>query len=543
MKKLLLVLLTVAMLLTLPLGAFSLAAADVEEMTEALKAENGNLALGKDVYVNFSQHTGSGFGRQLITDGDLNGNYTGGSGLSWHSGDSTGSNRATWFAIDFGEKTKLDTVVLYPRTNGNTYDCMANAVRIVAVDDPTITDENLVSPDKREEWLVGDTWIGEGCKNPDWIPYSPAGTIVYEQYDMDLRTADAEPITFQFEAVETQYLVVYGLSLFGPWRSWTIAECAVYNKGYEAPANPYVNLAEGKEVIASSSHEGSPWSSVKLTDGDRYNFNHDRTYERDYGQYVGYHSGLDIPHDGTANVSIDINLGAATAFDTVTVWPSTAKYATTEEADLFVPANYDIQISSDGETWETVKSVSGDEPTEYAAIELTLDAPVTANYLRFLAKGVTEHIKLSEIEVFNKSGSAPDTPEDPEDKGKLSAGNNLFAAHYQTRANGEDSHDVRIVLVANESRFDEINIVKVRVSFVLDSGAEVYFVNTLGGADNDYDLYRTVIAGGDTYEAAEGYALFGNIVTGIPNDVNYTEITVTITDAASGDVLLSTSSK
>jgi len=101
---------------------------------------------------------------------------------------------------------------------------------------------------------------------------------------------------------------------------------------------------------------------------------------------------------------------------------------------------------------------------------------------------------------------------------------------------------MRIVIVANEEKLSKISsTAKVTVTFVLESGAEVYLENTLGGADSDYGLYRKVTADGDEYVAAEGYCLFGNIVTNIPNGA-YTSIALTIVDNVTGEELISVTS-
>ena len=102
---------------------------------------------------------------------------------------------------------------------------------------------------------------------------------------------------------------------------------------------------------------------------------------------------------------------------------------------------------------------------------------------------------------------------------------------------------MRIVIVANEEKLSVIpSTAKVTVTFVLESGAELYLERTLGGAESDYGLYRKVIAAGDEYEAEEGYCLFGNVVTNIP-DGAYTSFSVTIVDNVSGDLLLNASSR
>ena len=62
---------------------------------------------------------------------------------------------------------------------------------------------------------------------------------------------------------------------------------------------------------------------------------------------------------------------------------------------------------------------------------------------------------------------------------------------------------------------------------------------TFGGEENDFTAYKAVLAAGEPYFAAEGYALFGLVVVDIP-DGEWDTVTMTATDAVSGDVILET---
>ena len=525
MKKALLFILTLAMLLTLPLTAFAAQGEAVNvEATEAALKESANLAYGAGVYANWSEHEGSGFNKDLITDGTLNGNYAGAHGMAWHSGNSQDFSRPTWIAIDFGKEVTIDNVVIYPRSDGSTFSAMPNAFSLV------VSDSNLDAD--------GNVWIGEGCSyaEPNRISYMPTGTTIYEQYAIEKTVDGSKPVVCQFEAVTTQYLVFYSLSQYGPWRSTELCEIAAYNNGY-TPVSDNSNIALGKPVTASSSHEGGPWSSANLTDGDRYNFNYDLSNRNDHGQYTGYHSGLDTASGET--VTLDIDLGAASTFDSITLWPSTCKYSTTETDTVSTnfPSNYTIQVSDDGASWETVVTVTAGI-SEYAPVTHTLAEAVTAQYVRMAIVKGENHIQIAELEITSTT-KTPDTPAEPE---TLTSGDKLFAVNYQTRDAAEGYHDMRIVIVANEEKLSEISsTATVTVTFVLESGAELYLENTLGGAKSDYGLYRKVTASGDVYTAAEGYCLFGNVVTNIPNGA-YTSVSVTIVDNTTNTTLVSVTS-
>ena len=104
----------------------------------------------------------------------------------------------------------------------------------------------------------------------------------------------------------------------------------------------------------------------------------------------------------------------------------------------------------------------------------------------------------------------------------------------QEKANGADMHDMRIVIAADQSFLQSQDALKVTLSF-RTADDTLYIVNYLRGKNSDYTLYEKITAGEDRYAAAEGDALFGNVVTGIPNGAwNTLEVTIENED---GDLL------
>ena len=97
----------------------------------------------------------------------------------------------------------------------------------------------------------------------------------------------------------------------------------------------------------------------------------------------------------------------------------------------------------------------------------------------------------------------------------------VFAGYLSLRDNGE-YHDAKIVLLANETLMD---FASATVTIAFD---EKVFTFTLGGANNEFEMFRAGIAGGEPYFAGEGCALFGAVVTDIP-DGAWETLTVTIT--------------
>ncbi len=392
MKKLLSGLLVTAMLLAIPAAAsFAEGASDPDSWADACSAQKGNLAYGKDVYYHWSRAHGQGWGdeykdRHLLTDASFD--------LFYSNGDAFHTNRGNnWAAIDFGTKTEFDTVVLYP-AKGESEFChgFPNAIRLLVTDNA-------------EQF--------ENCA--DWYNCSASGLnlaegeVIAEYYD--LGSKPFEPVTFQFSAVSGRFLIVQGLSLNFEWCEMQLSEIAVYKKGYTAPETR-TNLALGKEVTSNSYYEddNNNWHLTNINNGNRYDMNTLMRNEGDYGQFCGYHSHPDTIANGAADIYISFDLGEKTAVDEMVIVPSTTKYSYGGNAtDLSVPANFEIQISDDGENWTTVLAKSGYEWGEYRPHSFTFEAS-EGRYVRLFMKGITDHMRISEIELYSSAVSEPTTP-------------------------------------------------------------------------------------------------------------------------------------
>ncbi len=534
MKKVLLFILTIAMLMTLPLSAFAAESTPVERYAAEI-ASTDNLAKGAGVYTNWNQH----WDEKRITDGDLNGSYGDtGSGTGWHGGDANVS-RPGWIAIDFGKEVTINKVVLYPTTSEGYFSTDTNAFSLL------VPDSNIDSD--------GKIWIGEGCEyTTNHITTDPTGTVIYERYAIeDPRATKAEPwVCYLDEPVTTQYLVYYSLSNVPGgdgthWGTPTLSELAAYyEEDYVAPTAP-TNLALTATATSEQSHEDGFWHLANLTDGDRYNMCTNKGNDfKDYGQFCGFHSQASLATGDT--VTINLDLGAVKSLDTFTFYPATNKYGTGKNDDVAktFPANYTIQVSETGEdgTWTTaVTSTTG--ITEYGPVTHTLENAVNARYVRLeMVKG-EDHIKISEFEIYGpESGTTPDTPDDS----TLSSGDALFSVFYQTRPSATaGANDLRIVLIADETKLQALaTTATVKVTFHLTDGTVKSFSHKLGGSDSYYkNIYRTIKAGDDIYTAAEGYVIFGDLITDIPDGSDETKstydyFTVEIIDNADNSVLL-----
>lgn len=498
-KKFLLMLLTLTLLLTLPIGGIGTYAEPADNAgSRGLTAADGNLAYGKDVYSVWTHHEAAGFVYTNLTDGSPD--------TGWHSGDAP-TNRRTWAAVDLGKTMTFDTVDIYSMPGG-----FPNGLRIVVTDDESLF-ANAADPGKMN-------------------PLMPEGEIVFELYDYPEK--DAAPYVCQFEKTSGRYVIVYGMSLNHQWYSMALAEIAVYDTGYTP--KPSSNLALGVEAVSDSSHEDSSWNwGLKhINDGDRYNmFVADNT--NDHGFFAGYHSHTGTPHDGSADVTITFPLAALSRVKQVVIYPCSLKWTTPgqsgqAEDTIYLPSSFAVEVSDNGEDWKEVFAKDNFVPDGYAPISCDFEE-TNASFVRVVFKAITAHIKLSEIEIYGADSKEPDEP------GELSCGDSLFALYRQERTGENGTHDMRVVIVTNYKKLLAANTTyTVRVTFVLQSDAEKSYTRKLGGADSQYSLFQKVTAKGDEYVAAEGYALFGNQVTGIP-DGAYKEVVVTVTDNATGNVV------
>jgi len=340
-----------------------------EEPTDEFdfSAEGGNLAFGKPVTYSYA-HTDANWGWNptFVNDGSLNEYDTANGG--YHS--SYGNrNHSDWFAIELGEGTKFDTVVIVAcRESHAEFDPkytpgMPNAFRIEISDD-------------------GENW-----------------SVVYERYCYDI--PEYGPQVFQFAEVTATYVRFYGLSMNQGY-NWAmkIAEFAVYNKGYvpETVKTPE-NIAIGATVESNSTHNsgGGEWHLNYINDGDRYNMN---TSQYDHGQFTGYHTSPSTPKG--SDVYIKFDFGTAKAFNKFVIFPSTEKYSTKQENKdkFYFPKQFKIEVSNDGENWTTVYAEDDFTLSEYVPVEVEFDTQ-NARYVRFVMENIQDYIKLSEIEIYN----------------------------------------------------------------------------------------------------------------------------------------------
>ncbi len=93
------------------------------------------------------------------------------------------------------------------------------------------------------------------------------------------------------------------------------------------------------------------------------------------------------------------------------------------------------------------------------------------------------------------------------------------AGYISKRTNETDStaHDLRVVLVSNLEALASYDEVTVKVTFNKEGAQVASTEGVIGGSsERDYSLYSSVTAAGKAYKTSDGNAIYGVIITAIP---------------------------
>lgn len=449
-----------------------------------------NLAEGKTV-TSSACHIDGPWNQKNINDGDCYNMaqtpYDWGQFAGWHTGTSVASTEDAWIVIDLGEVTAVDQAVVWPATERYKHGMTDGAWKDVL--SLPLTMAIQLSSD-------GEDWIDAASLNEMPTVWGP--------------------ITFSFDEQNARYVRLYmtrnghvKLSEFQVFHTETLVTPEV--KEPETVVNAGENLALGATVIYSSVINSGGWQYFNLNNG---------VVETEGGFTTASGSPLWVGYE----------FAAPTLVNKIVLYPS----APGADAGVWsgLPKSFTVQYSVDNLNWYDAATYTSETPAAgQEAVTVTFDT-VTAKCLRIYttepwpktSDGDRTYIQVSEMEVWYE----------------LSSGEELFAPFYQVKENSDASkHDLRIVLVTNLEKLQGITSAGVEIVFTLAEGGTKTITNTLGNNASDYKLYKTVTAAGEAYRAAEGYALFGSVITNIP-DGAYTAIAITITDNA-GNILLSAS--
>ena len=124
--------------------------------------------------------------------------------------------------------------------------------------------------------------------------------------------------------------------------------------------------------------------------------------------------------------------------------------------------------------------------------------------------------------------------------GTLSPSANQAVSLYAQTRQSEKGHDLRVILLADLAKTAPYESIKVAISFYDASGNVIKKqTGTLAKENSDYTLYSSIKANGETYRASKSSAIFGNIITDIPNGA-YSYFDVIVSDEQGNAIVTGT---
>ena len=229
-------------------------------------------------------------------------------------------------------------------------------------------------------------------------------TVIYEQSGIARPTTEVPVLRFDAVTASRVRIEISGGSL-----SVELCEIEIYNDDGSIPAPPAtsyeelvqekgVNYALGKTPIASGSayeHTIDAWGLAYLTDGKKL------LTGKDGGTNGWMAQGMPKRECEPDTCWGGVDLGATYTVNEVHIYP--------RQNGGYFPSAYEIQISSDGDTWETVYSIDNDTETKGVGRFIKLDSDKQARFVRIVARKLTGNyeanlggylMQVSEIEVY-----------------------------------------------------------------------------------------------------------------------------------------------
>jgi len=214
--------------------------------------------------------------------------------------------------------------------------------------------------------------------------------------------------------------------LQGEGRLFALPKSYDYEANEETPAVD-VNLALNANVSASVSKGENGWYLGCVTDG--------KCFSKDTSN--GWQATVGSASEGTQLV---LDLHKTRAINRVDMYPAGNVF---NYGDAF-PKSFTIDVSKDGNSWETVKTVSDYPKPKIDVPSFTFDM-VNARYVRFNITAVRGYfgsysVQLSEIKIYNDDGTvaAPALPPTVTDPVSFVPGMNLALGRpLATSASGE----------------------------------------------------------------------------------------------------------
>lgn len=172
-----------------------------------------------------------------------------------------------------------------------------------------------------------------------------------------------------------------------------------YEKANTDPTPVNQNLALGKTASAPSSLGENGWFISNVTDGKRFTENSVNGWSTEKA-------------DASFSVALMVDLGRVETVNRVDLYPA----GNSLEYGATFPRSFSLDVSEDGKTWNTVKTVEGMDAPD-AALSYAFN-DTSARYVRLSITEMNAHsgkfsAALNEIEVYYDDGNTP-APAAPE---------------------------------------------------------------------------------------------------------------------------------
>lgn len=158
--------------------------------------------------------------------------------------------------------------------------------------------------------------------------------------------------------------------------------------------------------------------------------------------------------------------------------------------------------------------------------------------IRLMPNDQTDHgLAIASVIITVTKPEAPEIPEAPAFSegaitetadGEYTIASDGFSAFISTRRNATNAahNDIRVILATDIEGLDAYMGLNLTLTFKKDSAV---VKTATWDVVKDLKFYASASAAGNTYTAADGCALFGIVITGVPN-ADWDEVTATVTD-------------
>ncbi len=308
------------------------------------------------------------------------------------------TNRATNtpFTIKIGEKTQ--TIRMNQEKDGGRWNLLGS---YDVAEGETIT---VIITNDADEYVIADAIrIAPYAKSDDGLTSAQRLQLkVYEMLTVSTKDCTSDSAVKAFEEAIARASALCANANASEGDLTTAMETLL--KAHEALLdNSDVNLALGKSVTASEQVSASGvWGSEYLTDG---------YIAKDNNGKVGYTSKAYNTKQLSIPITLTLDLGSIESFNQIILYPRVGSKAWNGKTANF-PADYTVEVSSDGESFRTILNVTDQEDPNFEAVVLDLSL-TEARYVRISVTKLGEYagdeqepgkptpyrLQLSEIEI------------------------------------------------------------------------------------------------------------------------------------------------